>query len=118
MDIESKITVSSLALSIFRMKYYDSKNFPIHIPNKNEDFFIRWAYYGGHTDTYKPYGEDLYYYDINSLYPFVMKEFPMPGGDPVWHGNVVSKDLDDSLFGFIEAYVVCPKTIKRTFLPY
>lgn len=116
-DIESKITLSSLALSIFRMKYYDPSNWPIHIPNKNEDSFIRRAYYGGHTDTYKPYGEDLYYYDVNSLYPFVMKEFPMPGGVPVWHGNLDGKDLD-SIFGFIEAYVVCPKTIKKPFLPY
>ena len=116
-DIESKITISSLALSIFRMKYYDVSNWPIHIPNKNEDSFIRRAYYGGHTDTYKPYGEDLYYYDVNSLYPFVMKEMPMPGGVPVWHGNLDGMDLD-SMFGFIEAYVVCPKTIKRPFLPY
>jgi hypothetical protein len=102
-DIVSKITVSSMALSIFRMKYYDENNWPIHIPNKNEDTFIsiRRAYYGGHTDTYKPYGEDLYYYDVNSLYPFVMKEFPMPGGGkPVWHGNLEGKDLD-SMFGFI-----------------
>lgn len=116
-DIESKITISSLALSIFRMKYYDASHFPIHIPNKNEDFFIRRAYYGGHTDNYKPYGEDLYYYDVNSLYPFVMKCFPMPGGVPVWHGNLEGMDLD-SMFGFIEAYVVCPKTIKKPFLPY
>ncbi|KAK4412074.1 DNA polymerase [Sesamum alatum] len=42
----------------------------------------------------------------------------LPGGKPVWHGNLVGKDLDDSLFGFIEAYVECPNTIKRTFLPY
>ena len=116
-DIESKITLSSLALSIFRMKYYDDSNWPIHIPNRNEDLFIRRAYYGGHTDTYIPYGEDLYYYDVNSLYPFVMKEFAMPGGKPVWHNNLVNKDLD-SLFGFIEAYVECPETIKRPFLPY
>jgi len=116
-DIESKITLPSLALSIFRSKYYDVSNFPIHIPNKNEDTFIRRAYYGGHADTYKPYGEDLYYYDVNSLYPFVMKEFPMPGGEPVWHSNLQNKDLD-SMFGFIEAYVVCPKTIKKPFLPY
>ena len=116
-DIESKITLSSLALSIFRMTYYDVSNWPIHIPNKNEDTFIRRAYYGGHTDTYKPYGENLYYYDVNSLYPFVMKEFAMPGGVPVWHGNLEGKDLD-SMFGFIEAYVVCPNTIKKPFLPY
>lgn len=41
----------------------------------------------------------------------------MPGGVPVWHGNLEGKDLD-SIFGFIEAYVVCPKTIKNPFLPY
>ncbi|CAB4280624.1 unnamed protein product [Prunus armeniaca] len=29
----------------------------------------------------------------------------MPGGVPVWHGNLEGKDLD-SMFGFIEAYVV------------
>nr|QHB79550.1 DNA polymerase [Sesuvium portulacastrum] len=116
-DIVSKITLSSLALSIFRMRYYDPSNLQIHIPNKNEDTFIRRAYYGGHTDVYKPYGEDLYYYDVNSLYPFVMKEFPMPGGKPVWHGNLEGMPLD-SLFGFIEADVECPKTIKKPFLPY
>ncbi|KAF3951624.1 hypothetical protein CMV_022749 [Castanea mollissima] len=116
-DIESKITLASLALSIFRLKYYDASHFPIHIPNKNEDSFIRLAYYGGHTDAYKPYGENLYYFDVNSLYPFVMKEFPMPGGVPVWHRNLDGMDLD-SMFGFIEAYVECPKTIKKPFLPY
>lgn len=116
-DIESKITQSSLALTIFRMKYYDESSWPIHIPNKNEDNFIRRAYYGGHTDVYIPHGMNLYYYDVNSLYPFVMKEFPMPGGVPVWHRNLEDKDLN-SLFGFIEAYVVCPKTIKRPFIPY
>lgn len=29
-DIESKITLSSLAISIYRMKYYDASNWPIH----------------------------------------------------------------------------------------
>jgi hypothetical protein len=116
-DIESKITLSSLALSIFRLRYYDASSFPIHIPSRNEDNFIRHAYYGGHTDVYMPKGEDLYYYDVHSLYPFVMKEYPMPGGVPVWYGNLEDRDLDGML-GFIEAYVVCPKTIKKPFLPY
>ncbi|KAH0447228.1 hypothetical protein IEQ34_023940 [Dendrobium chrysotoxum] len=41
-----EITIASLALSIYRLKYYDSKNWPIHIPNKNEDSFLRRGYYG------------------------------------------------------------------------
>lgn len=46
-----------------------------------------------------------------------MHDFPMPGGEPEWHGNLGDKDLD-SLFGFIEAYVECPETRKRPFLPF
>jgi hypothetical protein len=116
-DIVSKLTLSSLALSIFRTNYYDEMNWPIYIPNRNEDTFIRRAYYGGHADAYKPYGENLYYYDVNSLYPYVMKSYPMPGGKPVWHGHLEGQDLDN-LYGFIEAHVVCPSTISRPFLPY
>ncbi|XP_073313483.1 DNA polymerase-like [Primulina huaijiensis] len=116
-DIEEVMTLSSLSLKIFRMHYLDDKTFPIHIPTQNQDTFIRRAYYGGHVDVYKPYGENLYYYDVNSLYPYIMKSYPMPCGVPVWRNNLESVELD-SLFGFIEAYVVCPTNISRPFLPY
>lgn len=46
---------------------------PIYIPSSNQDAFIRRGYYGGHADTYKPYGDNLYYYDVNSLYPFAIE---------------------------------------------
>lgn len=73
-DIESKITLPSLALTIYRTLYYDESHFQIHIPSQNEGRFLRQGCYGGHTDTYKPHGTNLYYYDVNSLYPFIMKE--------------------------------------------
>ena len=60
-DIVTKLTLSALALIIYRTNYYDQKNWPIHIPNKNEDTFIRR--YGGHADAYIPCGENLY--DLN-----------------------------------------------------
>lgn len=116
-DITNKITIASLALSLFRSNYYNEEEFPIHIPNKNVDTFIRSGYYGGHADAYIPIGENLYYYDVNSLYPFVMQEFPMPGGEPKWSSDLESMELDN-IYGFIKAYVECPKTIKRPFLPY
>ncbi|GJS19356.1 DNA polymerase-like protein [Tanacetum coccineum] len=34
LDIESKITLSSLALNIFCLRYYNDEIFPIHIPNQ------------------------------------------------------------------------------------
>ena len=39
---------------------------------------IKQAYYGGITEVYKPYGENFYYYDVNSLYPFASLN-DMPG---------------------------------------
>ena len=50
----------------------------IGILRANQDKFIRRGYYGGHTDVYIPYGENLHYYDVNSLYPFSMLR-DMPG---------------------------------------
>nr|GEU76896.1 DNA polymerase-like [Tanacetum cinerariifolium] len=97
LDIESKIILSSLAVNIFRLRYYNDEIFPIHIPNQNEDTFIRKAYYGCHTDSYKPYGKNLYYYDVNSLYPFVMKEYHMPCGKHVWYSNLEDMDIDSML---------------------
>ncbi|KAL2457040.1 DNA polymerase [Forsythia ovata] len=94
-DIENCLTLSSLSMLIFRMNYYDPNCFPIHIPSRNEDTFIRRGYYGGHADVYKPYGENLVYYDVNSLYPYIMTTFDMPGGVPVWHGNLEGKELSD-----------------------
>lgn len=99
------------------MKYYNDSIFPIHIPNQSEDQFIRKGYYGGHADAYTPFGENLFYYDVNSLYPFIMKEYEMPGGDPVWHGDLNNRELD-ALCGFIMAYVTCPDTLDKPFLPY
>ena len=116
-DVEDVMTVSALSLKIFRKKYFDENAFHINIPNRNQDSFIRSAYYGGHVDVYKPYGDNLFYYDVNSLYPYIMKTYPMPSGPPVWHKKLAGLDLEN-LYGFIEAYVVCPPSIERPFLPY
>lgn len=113
-DIVNKFTISSLSLTIFRTNYYDPTTNRIYMPNSNEDTFIRRGYYGGHADSYIPKGCNLYFYDVNSLYPYIMNKFPMPFGKPVWLSNLENEDVDlDSLFGFFEAYIVCPETINR-----
>lgn len=116
-DITDCLTVSSLAMRIFRTIYYDIQSFPIHKPNRNMDTFIRRGYYGGHAEVYKPYGTNLYQYDINSLYPYVMKTFDLPSGVPVWRDKLMNEPLTN-LFGFIEAVVECPSSMNRPFLPY
>jgi hypothetical protein len=79
-----KWTTASQAVEVFRLFLKT----PLHsIPDSddfwyegNVDEFVRKAYFGGRTEIFKPVfdseilGKDwLYYYDVNSLYPFVMK---------------------------------------------
>jgi len=47
-----------------------------------------------------------------------MKNYPMPIGKPKWDNKLHIKELNN-LFGFIDAYVVCPEDIQdNPFLPY
>ena len=114
-DIVTKLTIAALAFAIFRMDYYDDEKHRMYIPNQNADKFIRRGYFGGHSDVYKPVGENVYVYDVNSLYPSVMVGNKFPGGKPVWHSDLSKRKLDE-LFGFIEALVISPSTHKP-FLP-
>jgi hypothetical protein len=55
---------------------------------------IKKSYTGGAVDVYLPYGENLYLYDINSLYPAVMRENPMPVGEPKYfEGNILENNI-------------------------
>lgn len=123
-DIVTKMTISSLALTIFRAAYYEPDKTPIYVLNQNIDKFVRNGYYGGHTDVYipkLPKGTQFYHYDVNSLYPFIMKTCIMPIGKPEWVGNMKGQSIQEitnEKCGFVEAYVVCPTDMKRPFLPY
>ena len=44
-------------------------------------------------------------YDVNSLYPFVMKEYAMAVGTPTYfEGNISLQFNNDKPFGILEAY--------------
>lgn len=104
-------TIAALAFSIFRTNYL--KNIKIPIQRDNIDKDIRKAYYGGIVDIYKPSSNSLYYYDVNSLYPFAMLN-PMPTGNPLFvQGN---QDLDKE-FGFYFATIVTPLDKKIQGIP-
>jgi hypothetical protein len=62
------------------------------------------------------YGENLQYYDVNSLYPLAMTK-PMPLKITAWHSNLNDIKLED-FFGFAKCIVECPKNIKIPLLPY
>ena len=76
-NFSDALTISGLAQRIFIQKYYEK---PI-IPLINKDKIsvdLRISYYGGITEVYIPKGKNLFYYDVNSLYPFVALN-DMPG---------------------------------------
>jgi hypothetical protein len=95
-------TLSSLAFAIYRTKFMKEENIPI-IMGKIYNF-IKLGYYGGAVDVYKPYGKNIYRYDVNSLYPYAMKTFPMPIGNPtIFEGDITQ--IDSNAFGLFEVDV-------------
>lgn len=98
------LTITRLALNIFKQKYFEDKN----IPNINKLFlfnFIKEAYFGGITEVYKPHGTNLTYLDVNSLYPYVALN-PMPGTQCKYLQSFNDEGLElDNLFGFFYAKI-------------
>jgi len=73
-------TVASTALKIFSRDYFDGDFWSVS--NYFDSYFRKNYYRGGRVEVYKGYGENLFYYDVNSLYPYVMLE-NMPSGSPI-----------------------------------
>jgi len=112
-DITTIFSTSTLSLKIFRRKFLKT-NIPI-LPNEI-DSFVRLGYYGGATDYYKAYETNLKYYDVNSLYPFAMKN-PMPLNLIKSHKNMDNINLNN-FFGIIEVDIEYPLNMERSLLPF
>jgi hypothetical protein len=113
LNITSVSTLSSIALKIYLTNYYNKKKTPIHIPRHANYLDIKNAYFGGRVEVFKGYVENIYIYDIVSLYPSCMlKNLPI--------GNISnSTDTNiDNYFGFCFASVNVPKGIRAPILPF
>ena len=73
--------------------------------------FLSFGYFGGITEVYKPYGQNLKYFDVNSLYPYVMAHFPMPTGKPKFFYGDIRKN-EYYAFGFFYVRVTAPDDIR------
>ena len=115
-DITSIVSIPSLAFKIFRLKYL-TKDIPIL--SGLHDSFIRKSYYGGATDIYKCYAENVHYYDVNSLYPLAMCR-PMPLNLIASYGTEERcKSINiNNFFGFLHVELECPSYVSRPMLPY
>jgi len=87
-DILKYPTLSSLAFAIYRQNYLGDAKIPL-ISGEMFNFF-KEGYTGGTVDVYKPYGENVYWYDVNSLYPYIMLTTGMPVGTPTYFEGDIS----------------------------
>ena len=85
---------------------------------------IRQSYTGGAVDVYIPHNRinplsrifrRLYYYDVNSLYPFVMANCPMPVGKPIaFEGDI--RLVEPKAFGIFYCNITSPVYLKNPIL--
>ena len=99
------ITISGLAVRIYLKDFYNN-----NIPNINKGSIykdIKQGYYGGITEVYKPSDNNLYYYDVNSLYPYVaLQDMPALSCSKI---NYYDEPEDISnLFGFFYCNISTP----------
>lgn len=105
------VSISELSMLIYRKCFYSSKNRVGNAQNLKYSKWLRSSYKGGRVECYVPKAENVYSYDINSCYPYVMKSFDLPVGIPK-----VYKGCIDDLFGFAEVEVKVPKSLNIPFL--
>jgi len=120
-DIKHTPTLPALCFKIYRSRYMPKDTIPIitGIPYRD----IKQSYTGGSTDMYIPYGENIWCYDINSLYPTAMKQYKYPVGKFISFNNQANLSISElenllqiKLFGFLEVEVNCPKDVLHPVL--
>ncbi|XP_074604056.1 uncharacterized protein LOC141857457 [Brevipalpus obovatus] len=97
-----------------RVKYWNMVYFHGHAD-------IKESFYGGRTNNIKFFHkcdrvEEIKYMDVNSLYPFVLKNKQYPIGHP----RVINENFDSTLqsyFGFIKCRILPPGDLYIPILP-
>jgi hypothetical protein len=110
-NIHKYPTLSSLAFAIYRTHFLEKDTIPQLTSQIATD--IRKAYTGGAVDVYipeNPEGTKVYCYDVNSLYPFIMRSCDMPVGNPTYFYGDIRK-MDSESFGFFYCKITAPDNL-------
>ena len=125
-NIHKHLTLPAIAMRIYKT-HYMPKNTIYQMLGKPE-WNIRNSYTGGAVDVYIPHNRitaffsnikavftKLYYYDVNSLYPYVMAYFKMPIGQPtVFEGDI--RKVDPDAYGYFYCKISSPDYLEHPIL--
>lgn len=115
LNITNYPTLPSLSFGIFRFKYLEENTIPQISGQISKD--IRQGFTGGAVDSYIPEGENIYHYDVNSLYPYVMANCYMPIGSSTFFKGDIRKFNKDA-FGFFHCKIQTPEYLEHPILQF
>lgn len=106
MGLRLRSTLPSMALQLFEQQFYMA---PWPVVEKPERDFFRRGYYGGRVEVYHfgPIKGPVHHYDVNSLFPSVMKEMRYPD---VAGGFIRTTTPNWSREGMAEVTITVPET--------
>lgn len=114
-NIDRYPTLPSLAFAIFRSNFLNNKTKIPIISGQMYNYF-KQGYTGGSCDMFKPYAKKpIYRYDVNSLYPAMMKKHQMPLGNPIYFEGDILKFMNKPL-GVFKVKIDSPEEIKHPIL--
>lgn len=97
-DTKPRLTEGSTALSVFRTMMPRS----VKTPSQAIQNFSRKSYYGGRVEIFRHEGYDIDLYDVNSMFPYMMKTKPLPI-------EYLGRSHDHHEFGFHDVTVFVPE---------
>lgn len=104
---EVKTTIASTAMDLYKRQYMDNE---FYMPPKWINEYLREAYHGGFVFVFKKgLGENVTYYDIHSLYPYVLAYRDYPDISTMkWEKDNLTQDLIEDYEGFSRCVVHYP----------
>lgn len=117
-DTKIKLTIASTAFNALLETTYKNiklKKLCSNMMTKEEEDFVRCSYKGGRVEVFSREAENVYSYDVNSLYPFVMHNFNYPFGKKlIQEGEECNKSIKLGLLGVCECLIKAPEM----YIPY